>query len=666
MRTLLTTCIAACLLSLAACDQLWPTQPERLIADAGQDTSAPANTAITLTASATGGVPPYLYRWNVEDQPDDADYSIAADASTNAVLEVEALAVAGDYVFRVHVTDSAGATDRSYVTVTADGETELETVDLEITAEASSPLAKEGETVTLEILFEDIDEEDVPEDREYTWTVDSGSASLDDDSLANPVLTIEGQDTIKVSVDFKATNEEKEYSGAAEVYVVGLPEDEAPEVIIGVQSGNTGPGQIAGEIVMELLVDTAPATCANFLRYVDEAFYDGLLWHRVVTDSLIQTGAYQRTAGELAEKSGAHDPIESEAETSGSNVRGTAAAVLDGIGDDTATSQFFINVTSNGEYDADPAHTVFAKVTSGMDLVDQIAAVEVDTETGFTNVPVEDVLVATLRRPIVAEITAEPEDSLVLVGESTRVSLAYEEDDLPGDPTFEWEVVSGNATLSATDTEWVDVTINGAETVQVQARIIAAGDSWTAKGRADAYIVGIEDASPQVVITNSGGVNGEIVIELLTDAAPNTCANFLRYVDEQFFDGVVWHRVVDGFVIQGGAYEVDDEGALVEKDGARDPVASEANNGYSNTRGYIAMALRGEDADSGSNQFFINLADNSNLDSGSPPFTVWAKVVEGMSVIDEIASVEVGTDSESGMSDVPKVDVVMETIRRQD
>ena len=78
------------------------------------------------------------------------------------------------------------------------------------------------------------------------------------------------------------------------------------------------------------------------------------------------------------------------------------------------------------------------------------------------------------------------------------------------------------------------------------------------------------------------------------------------------------------------------------------------------------MALKGEDADSGSNQFFINLDDNSSLDNGTPPFTVWAQVVSGMDVVDDIAAVDVHTDSGTSMTDVPVDDVVMETIRRQD
>ena len=652
-------------LTITSCDQLFPPPIQPLVADAGEDTTAPADTTVTLTATATGGQPPYLYRWTLEDQPDSAEYSIPSDATTNSILEIEPLSIAGDYIFRIHVTDSLGTVARSYVTVDADGDTELTNKTIEITAESTKAIAKVGETAELSIVFEGLLDEEVPDDRTYSWSVNSGVAELDDSKIANPTITINKAETIQISVTFEAEDDETKYTGNADVYIVGIPEEDTAEVIIEVVSGNTGPGQIAGEVILELLPDQAPETCANFLRYVDDEFYDGLLWHRVVNDVSVQTGGYERSAGEITKKSGTRDEIDGESDTSIANGRATVAMALDGIGPDSATSQFFINLADNTDFDSDPAHTVFAKVTSGMDIIDQIGALEVDTESGFTNVPTEDILVSSIRRPTIVDLTAESDDPLVIVGESTTVRVSYDEDELPGTPSFAWKVVSGDATIANASSERTDVTINSSETVHLEVTVTAAGDSWTAKSTEDVYIVGILNATPRVVITNSGDVSGEIVIELLTEAAPNTCANFLRYVDDGFFDGIIWHRVVSGFVIQGGAYERVD-GEMVKRDGARDPVASEANNGYSNTRGYIAMALQGEDADSGSNQFFINLDDNSSLDNGTPPFTVWAQVVSGMDVVDEIAAVDVHTDSGTSMTDVPVDDVVMETIRRQD
>jgi len=141
---------------------------------------------------------------------------------------------------------------------------------------------------------------------------------------------------------------------------------------------------------------------------------------------------------------------------------------------------------------------------------------------------------------------------------------------------------------------------------------------------------------------------GDIVLELDPVAAPNTVANFFGYVSDGFYDNTVFHRVVNTpnpFVIQGGAFESLGAGAdprLTEKTPGP-AIDSEANNGLSNVRGTIAMALRGQDANSATDQFFINVDDNTNLDNGPPPFTVFGSVVEGLAVVDAIVAVPVET-----------------------
>lgn len=174
---------------------------------------------------------------------------------------------------------------------------------------------------------------------------------------------------------------------------------------------------------------------------------------------------------------------------------------------------------------------------------------------------------------------------------------------------------------------------------------------------------------------------GDIVLELDPAAAPNTVDNYLRYVTDGFYDGIVFHRTVNTpnpFVIQGGAFESLGAGAdprLREKSGARPAIDSEARNGLSNIRGTIAMALRGQDADSATNQFFINVADNTNLDNGPPPFTVFGKVVEGLTVADAIVAVPVatvnvqafqnGTLTTTSFTDVPVTDVTIVRAERE-
>jgi len=154
--------------------------------------------------------------------------------------------------------------------------------------------------------------------------------------------------------------------------------------------------------------------------------------------------------------------------------------------------------------------------------------------------------------------------------------------------------------------------------------------------------------NPQVTLETD---KGTVVLELYPDKAPETVANFLEYVRDGFYTGTVFHRVIDGFMIQGGGFTAD----LVKKD-TRGPVKNESDNGLSNARGTIAMA-RTPDPHSATAQFFISVADNSEfLDSGKTAdkwgYTVFGRVIEGMDVVDQIA--KVATGMQKGMQDVPK------------
>ncbi len=156
---------------------------------------------------------------------------------------------------------------------------------------------------------------------------------------------------------------------------------------------------------------------------------------------------------------------------------------------------------------------------------------------------------------------------------------------------------------------------------------------------------------------------GEIKIELNHEKAPKTAANFEQYVKEGFYDGVIFHRVIDGFMIQGGGFE---PGMIQKK--TRDPIENEADNGLHNERGTLAMA-RTMDPHSASAQFFINVSDNAFLDhSGKTTqgwgYAVFGKVVEGMDVVDKIKSVK--TTMNMGHQDVPAEDVVIEKAEIQE
>ncbi len=150
---------------------------------------------------------------------------------------------------------------------------------------------------------------------------------------------------------------------------------------------------------------------------------------------------------------------------------------------------------------------------------------------------------------------------------------------------------------------------------------------------------------------------GDIIIELDADKAPETAANFEQYVKDGFYDGTIFHRVINGFMIQGGGMEP----GMREKQ-TRAPIKNEADNGLGNDRGTIAMA-RTNDPHSATAQFFINVKDNGFLNHSSPTpqgwgYCVFGKVTEGMDVVDKIK--EVATGNAGFHQDVPVEDVIIE------
>ena len=154
--------------------------------------------------------------------------------------------------------------------------------------------------------------------------------------------------------------------------------------------------------------------------------------------------------------------------------------------------------------------------------------------------------------------------------------------------------------------------------------------------------------------------HGDFTIELYPQEAPLTVENFLRYVDDEFFDGTVFHRVVPGFVIQGGGFTPD-----MHQKQTQAPVKNEAHNGLKNLRGTLSMA-RTNDINSATSQFFVNLTDNDFLDNkpGSYGYAVFGQVTSGMDVIDAIAKVKTGRKGHH--DDVPLEDVVITSARRTD
>ena len=153
---------------------------------------------------------------------------------------------------------------------------------------------------------------------------------------------------------------------------------------------------------------------------------------------------------------------------------------------------------------------------------------------------------------------------------------------------------------------------------------------------------------------------GAIELELDAAKAPNTVANFVQYANDGHYDGLVFHRVIKGFMIQGGGFE---PGEKMNQKPTKAPIDNEANNGLKNERGAIAMA-RTNDPHSATAQFFINTVDNDFLNHTSPTpqgwgYAVFGKVTEGMDVVDKIRSVRTG--NRGFHQDVPMEDVIIES-----
>lgn len=154
---------------------------------------------------------------------------------------------------------------------------------------------------------------------------------------------------------------------------------------------------------------------------------------------------------------------------------------------------------------------------------------------------------------------------------------------------------------------------------------------------------------------------GTFTVQLFDKQAPITVENFLQYADDGFFAGTVFHRIIPGFMIQGGGLDAN----LKNKAGQRAPIENEAKNGLKNKRGTLSMA-RTNDVNSATSQFFVNVADNEFLDNkpGSFGYAVFGRIAAGMEVIDAIAAVKTGN---KGMhQDVPVEAVTIESVRRVD
>ncbi|MFL1405021.1 peptidylprolyl isomerase [Marinobacter sp. M1N3S26] len=176
---------------------------------------------------------------------------------------------------------------------------------------------------------------------------------------------------------------------------------------------------------------------------------------------------------------------------------------------------------------------------------------------------------------------------------------------------------------------------------------------WTLSAQAQDASADNDDL-PQVRVSTT---EGAFDIRLRPDIAPDTVANFLDYVEQGFYDGTTFHRVIPGFMIQGGGFDSD-----LRRKATDDPIRNESRQTAKNLRGTIAMA-RTQNPDSATSQFFINLADNPHLNAtrSRPGYAVFGSVTQGMGAVDAIANVQ--TTRANGMADVPVEPVVIQSIR---
>lgn len=377
---------------LSACDVNVVPQTDPLTTDAGADRQTLEQQTLTLTATATGGLSPYVFRWNVEVAPGDGEIPVLDD---NVRSEIQTLPLdAGRHVFRVLVTDANGTIDVDFVAIEVDAFTvtvdqpDLLTVDVPgtLTADVATSLIDAGSL-------------------SFFWEITGGAdADLASPNASTTLITGRLAGTIDLRVTATATLDDDVISTMEELSLV-VVSGANPRVVMTVSSADRG---VNGDITFELFSDIAPKTVANLLQYIDEGFYDDVLWHRVAFSDgdpfVVQCGGFTRSDdGEsLVTKEPTRDPVESEADNGQSNQPGFLAMALTDSDPDSGTTQFFVNLADNAFLD-DQQFTVFGEVVGGMTIVDAMSEVETgsaDIEGGGSKaeVPVNDITIVSFRR----------------------------------------------------------------------------------------------------------------------------------------------------------------------------------------------------------------------------------------------------------------------------
>ncbi len=327
-------------------------------------------------------------------------------------------------------------------------------------------------------------------------------------------------------------------------------------------------------IIAELYPDVAPITVENFGKLIEEKFYDGIIFHRVIEDFMIQTGDPLGNGTGGSDETIKGEFSENGVENDLSHERGVLSMARSSLMD-SASSQFFI-VHQDSNY-LDGSYAAFGKVIAGLDTVDKIATVDTDT----SDKPLEEIIIESIR---FVEIEKE---------EFEKITEGKVDD------------VSFKETNEVTN-----------------------------------YVK---------IVTMDSDV---IIAELYPDVAPITVENFGKLIEEKFYDGIIFHRVIEDFMIQTGDPLGNGTG------GSDETIKGEfsengVENDLSHERGVLSMA-RSSLMDSASSQFFIVHQDSNYLDGS---YAAFGKVIAGLDTVDKIATVDTDT------SDKPLEEIIIESIR---
>ncbi len=425
-----------------------------------------------------------------------------------------------------------------------------------------------------------------------------------------------------------------------------------------------------GVIVVELFDRQAPLTVAHFLQLVEDGFYSQSAIHEVQDGSHISGGLFSSASppARLPEA----DSVENESNNGLSNLRGRLV-MIEPEGPGSGTSGFRILLADQPSNDFDlesdtPGRTVFGKVVAGMDVVDTIGSFEtesVESAEGQTlsRYPTPPVLIGQIvageedlppAEPPVEGFEADAGDDRVVAAglDITLDGGGSSAGEAGGALSFAWEQIAGpTVELSDPSSEQPSFTVpDGAESLSF--RLTVTNDLGTT---ATDEVVFPVAQDPHVRMQTS---EGDILFDVFEEETPITATNFLQYIVDDYYDGTIFHRVPENFVIQGGGFLP----GLVRQEPLRDPIVNEFSEDRPNLRGTIAMA-KTSDPDSATSQFFFNTKDNPDLDntSNSGGFTVFGNIEDGLDVMDAIQAVETETVSteEQTFQDVPVEDVVV-------